>query len=137
MNPRSDQTKAEAPAFDFSAFPADTLFLDRRSLPGGRAAPDRTDAAAAAAPPSQPRARKERRRRVDPTTFEKQYNEEEMEFMNAIQTFKIRSGKMFPSHGDILKVALQLGYRQPVDDDDAGTADADLATEAAGVAISG
>lgn len=60
-----------------------------------------------------------------------------MEFMNAIQTFKIRSGKMFPSHGDILKVALQLGYRQPVDDGDARTAAADLATEAAEIAILG
>ncbi len=54
---------------------------------------------------------------MDPTTFEKQYNEDEMEFMNAIQDFKSRSGKMFPSHGDILKVALRLGYRKPMVDD--------------------
>ena len=61
--------------------------------------------------------RKERRRRVDPTTFEKQYTEDEIAFMNAVQDFKIRSGKMFPTHGDILRVALSLGYRQSVPDE--------------------
>ena len=116
MNPQSDETPPAAPAFDFSAFPADTLFLDRRTLPGGRESAGPTPEVAA--PTSTPRPRKERRRRVDPTTFEKQYNGEEIEFMNAIQDFKSRSGKMFPSHGDILKVALRLGYRKPTADED-------------------
>ena len=107
-----DQTPSEPGKFDFSAFPEDTLFVDRRTLPERRDAPKVE--APAPGPPRERRARKERRRRVDPTTFEKQYSEEEIEFMNAIQAFKNRSGKTFPSHGDILNVALTLGYRQSV-----------------------
>lgn len=118
MNPRNDETQLESPTFDFSAYPADTLFLDRRTLPGPNGLPPRTG------PAPTPKPRKERRRRVDPTTFEKQYSEEEIAFMNAIQTFKSRSGKMFPSHGDILRVALQLGYRKlAVDDPDVDVED--------------
>jgi hypothetical protein len=60
------------------------------------------------------RERKERRRRIDPTTFEKQYTEDELEFMNAMQRFKVQSCKSFPSHGDVLRVALSLGYRKVV-----------------------
>lgn len=113
MSTQDPQTPAEAPEFDFSAFPPDTLFLDRRTLPRpGGPAPDGRPSPAA-------KPRKERRRRVDPTTFEKQYSDDEIEFMNAIQDFKSRSGKMFPSHGDILKVALRLGYRQPLEPDEA------------------
>ena len=107
MNPAEGQTPPEGSTFDFSAFPADTLFLDRRTLPH-RPAP----VAPTPARPTAGKVRKERRRRVDPTTFEKQYSEDEIEFMNSVQDFKLRSGKMFPSHGDILRVALNLGYRK-------------------------
>ena len=65
-----------------------------------------------------PRARKDRRRRIDPTTFEKQYTDAEMEFMTAMQNFKMQSGKSFPSHGDVLRVATGLGYRRLVLDED-------------------
>jgi hypothetical protein len=34
--------------------------------------------------------------------------------MNAMQRFKEVSGKTFPSHGDVLKVAVLLGYRRAV-----------------------
>jgi len=112
-----EETSPDPPAFDFSAFPDDTLFLDRRTLPDRRelealAAPP---PAADPTPPPQRRAKKERRRRIDPTTFEKQYTDDEVEFMTAIQRFKVQSGKSFPSHGDILRVALALGYRQVLD----------------------
>lgn len=65
------------------------------------------------------RARKERRRRVDPTTFEKQYSDDEIEFMNAIQYFKTQTGRSFPSYGDVLRIAASLGYRKsfPLDDE--------------------
>ena len=58
------------------------------------------------------REKQNRRRRVDPTTFEKQYTDDEIEFMNAIQRFKMQSGKAFPTHGDSLRIAIGLGYRQ-------------------------
>ena len=118
----NEETKPETPKFDFSAFPGDTLFYDRREKFDRRNLPDVT------APPIQStfpkptperRAKKERRRRIDPTTFEKQYTDDEIEFMNAMQDFKTQAGKSFPSHGDVLRVAAKLGYRKafPIDDD--------------------
>ncbi len=118
------ETPPEAPKFDFSAFPPDTLFYDRRT---GLERRDRPAPQAVTPPPEAPpkapgerRARKERRRRIDPTTFEKQYTDDEIEFMTAVQQFKTHSGKSFPSHGDILRIAAKLGYRKSylVDDDD-------------------
>jgi hypothetical protein len=52
------------------------------------------------------------------TTFEKQYTDDELEFMNAIQQFKTQSGKSFPSYGEVLRIAARLGYRKsyPLDD---------------------
>jgi hypothetical protein len=113
-----EETKPKPTAFDFEAFPRNTLFHDRRE------GLDRRDRDAVERPKAgagqetarvvpERRAKKERRRRIDPTTFEKQYTEDELEFMNAMQRFKVQSGKSFPSHGDVLKVALALGYRKP------------------------
>ncbi|MBX6316334.1 MAG: hypothetical protein IRY99_25995 [Isosphaeraceae bacterium] len=109
----SDQTINEASKFDPSAFPPDVLIHDRRS---GR---DRRASTTGPGRPPTPgggerRVKKERRRRVDPTTFEKQYTEDEIEFMNAMQRFKVQSGKAFPTYGEVLRVALSLGYRQVV-----------------------
>lgn len=117
MTPDQDQTNPPTKEFDFSSYPHDTLFYDRRH---GRDRRHRGDAAApGTAHPTLPapverREKKERRRRIDPTTFEKQYSDDEMEFMNAMQRFKELSGKTFPSHGDVIKVAVMLGYRRAV-----------------------
>jgi hypothetical protein len=117
MTADNDQTKPASPEFDFSSFPRNTLFHDRRE---GRDRRHRGDAGEAkpTAPrsevPADRRQKKERRRRIDPTTFEKQYTDEEMEFMNAMQRFKELSGRTFPTHGDVLKVAITLGYRRAV-----------------------
>jgi hypothetical protein len=114
-----DETKPEPSAFDFEAFPPNTLFHDRREgldrrdhAPVQRTRPvlDRPRLV----PAPERRAKKERRRRIDPTTFEKQYTDDELEFMNAMQRFKVQSGRLFPSHGDVLKVAFSLGYRKVV-----------------------
>ena len=124
----TDQTNGGTPAFDFEAFPADTLFYDRRAgleRRGKPVPPLAAEAPAADRPAPERRAKKERRRRVDPTTFEKQYSEEELEFMNAMQRFKVQTGKSFPSHGEVLRVAASLGYRKfvpadPFEDADPG-----------------
>lgn len=99
-------------SFDFSAYPPNTVFHERRTGKErrGGAAAEKPAQAEAKAP------RKERRRRIDPTTFEKQYTEDEMEFMNAMQRFKERAGKSFPSYGEVIKVAMSLGYRKVVDE---------------------
>jgi hypothetical protein len=120
--PDTDETPPADPKFDFSAFPADTLFYDRRSGLEGRdrraAEPIEPVAQVIARQKPERRVRKERRRRIDPTTFEKQYTDDELEFMTAVQQFKTQTGKSFPSHGDILRIAARLGYRKgyPIDD---------------------
>ena len=109
----AEQTPPATPKFDFTAFPPDTCFYDRRTGLERRDAP-RPEPVAEVVPaaPRERRARKERRRRIDPTTFEKQYTDDELEFMNAMQQYKTRTGKPFPSHGDVLRIAAGLGYRK-------------------------
>jgi hypothetical protein len=123
----TNQTPPEASKFDPAAYPPDTLFHERRI---GLERRDRAETSPSTPgdrpmqPPLERRARKERRKRIDPTTFEKQYTSDEIEFMNAVQQFKTRHCKSFPSHGDVLRVAISLGYRRPAkQDDDDSTAD--------------
>ncbi len=118
MTEDDDQTKSKKPEFDFSAFPSNTLFHERRFGRERRHPAPRSDTPAA--DPSVPeldrperRARKERRKRIDPTTFEKQYTDDELEFMNAMQRFKERTGRAFPTFGEVIRVAISLGYRMP------------------------
>jgi hypothetical protein len=55
-----------------------------------------------------------RRRQIDPTTCERDYSDEEVEFMNAMDAYKRKSGRMFPTCSEILEVLRDLGYaRQP------------------------
>ena len=119
--PPEDEGNPSKKPFDMTRFPPNTLFHDRRE---GR---DRRedDAKAKEAsqeiipkPAAERREKKERRRRIDPTTFEKQYTDDELEFMNAMQRFKDQYCKAFPSHGDVLQVAFSLGYRKSVLVDD-------------------
>jgi hypothetical protein len=100
----NQETSGDPTKFDFNAYPPNTLFHERRDHPPKRTEPS---------PPQEERDRpnrKERRRRIDPTTFEKQYTDEELEFMTAMQRFKVQSGKAFPSYGEVLRVARELGY---------------------------
>ena len=99
MSENNDQTNPGTPEFDFSRYPpirsstndepgaiAVTKKLPppvRNSLPTSDAHPER-------------RAKKDRRRRIDPTTFDKQYTDDEMEFMNAMQRFKETLGQELP-----------------------------------------
>jgi hypothetical protein len=56
-----------------------------------------------------------RRRQIDPTTCERDYSSEEIEFMNALDDYKRLSGRMFPTCSEILEVLRKLGYeRLPV-----------------------
>ena len=111
-----DETPSRDGKFDLANYPEDTLFLDRRASRDRRTRGEEESASSTHLdrPPSERRARKERRRRIDPTTFEKQYTDDEIEFMNAMQRFKIQSGRSFPTYGEVLKVAYGLGYRKVV-----------------------
>lgn len=51
-----------------------------------------------------------RRRQIDPTTCEREYTVEEVEFMNALDEYKRKSGRMFPTCSEVLEVIRDLGY---------------------------
>jgi hypothetical protein len=115
-NSDNEETNPEAPEFDFSNYPYNTLFHERRTGRDRRErqSPPREAKAPRSAPAPERRAKKERRRRIDPTTFEKQYTDDELEFMNAVQRFKEQSGKSFPTYGEVLRIAAGLGYRRVI-----------------------
>ena len=56
------------------------------------------------------RRKKQRRRQIDPTTCERDYSGDEIEFMHALDDYKRRSGRMFPTCSEILEVIRDLGY---------------------------
>jgi hypothetical protein len=58
------------------------------------------------------RAKVERRRQIDPTTCERDYSEEQVEFMKAMDLYKRRSGRQFPTWSEVLEVLQNLGYRK-------------------------
>ena len=51
-----------------------------------------------------------RRRQIDPTTCERDYTEDEVEFMHALDQYKRTSGRMFPTCSEVLEVIRGLGY---------------------------
>lgn len=60
-----------------------------------------------------PRRKVERRRLIDPTTCERDYSGEEIEFMRAMDDYKRQSGRMFPTWSEVLEVVRNLGYTKP------------------------
>lgn len=51
-----------------------------------------------------------RRRQIDPTTCERDYTDDEVEFMQALDRYKRKSGRMFPTCSELLEVLRSLGY---------------------------
>jgi hypothetical protein len=56
--------------------------------------------------------RGERRRQIDPTTCERDYNNEEIEFMKAMDQYKRDNRRPFPTWSEVLEVLRALGYRK-------------------------
>lgn len=54
----------------------------------------------------------ERRRQVDPTTCEKDYSDEEITFMKAMDLYKRANRRPFPTWSEVLEVLRSLGYRK-------------------------
>jgi hypothetical protein len=54
----------------------------------------------------------ERRRQVDPTTCEKDYSDEEIIFMKAMDQYKRANRRPFPTWSEVLVVLRSLGYRR-------------------------
>lgn len=63
-----------------------------------------------AEPKMERRAKVNRRRQIDPTTCERDYTNDEIEFMQALDAYKRSSGRMFPTCSEILEVIRGLGY---------------------------
>lgn len=85
-----------------SRFPNDRR---KRNIP---VATDRRRAENAAAK----RKASERRRLIDPTTCERDYTEEETEFMKAMDRYKRDNRRPFPTWSEVLEVLRALGYRK-------------------------
>ncbi len=83
--------------------------LDRRGQGERRA---KSQAAVAVIEPRklERRAKVNRRRQIDPTTCERDYTDDEVEFMNAMNAYKRTSGRMFPTCSEVLEVLRGLGY---------------------------
>lgn len=58
------------------------------------------------------RAKTPRRRQIDPTTCERDYTDDELEFMGALDEYKRKNGRMFPTCSEVLEVIRSLGYRK-------------------------
>jgi hypothetical protein len=54
----------------------------------------------------------ERRRQIDPTTCERDYNDEEIAFMKAMDQYKRDNRRPFPTWSEVLEVLHALGYRR-------------------------
>lgn len=64
------------------------------------------------------RKKKPRRRQIDPTTCERDYTDQEIEFMQAVDAFKHRTGNRFPTCGEVISIILDLGYVRDVESQD-------------------
>lgn len=58
------------------------------------------------------KAKTAKRKRVDPTTCDRDYSRDELEFLQAIQAYKKSSGRQFPTWSEVLEVVRSLGYHK-------------------------
>lgn len=88
---------------------------DRRTKPAKTAEEAKVEKkdVPAAEPKMERRAKVNRRRQIDPTTCERDYSGDEIEFMQALDAYKRSSGRMFPTCSEILEVIRDLGYQKP------------------------
>ena len=92
---------------------ADDVSLERRNKQSDRRGQDRRMSEQPVAVERRQLERREkvsRRRQIDPTTCEREYSVEEVEFMNALDQYKRTSGRMFPTCSEVLEVIRGLGY---------------------------
>ena len=61
------------------------------------------------------RRRLDRRRQIDPTTCERDYSDNEIEFMRSMDDYKRKSARPFPTWSEVLEVLMSLGYRKVAD----------------------
>ena len=94
-----------------------TAVLDQNQEAGRRKTGDRRKQTAPVALERRTGERREkvsRRRQIDPTTCERDYSDDEVAFMNALDEYKRKNGRMFPTCSEILEVIRDLGYVKPL-----------------------
>jgi hypothetical protein len=84
------------------------LTIDRRR--SNRRTAEAPKGPAAPRPKLERREKVNRRRQIDPTTCERDYTDEEVEFMAALDQYKRHNGRMFPTCSEVLEVIRKLGY---------------------------
>ena len=94
---------------------AEPVAVDRRHQSDRRtdesaSSPTSAGQAADEKPKLERRKKVTRRRQIDPTTCERDYSDPEIEFMNALDDYKRKSGRMFPTCSEVLEVIRELGY---------------------------
>jgi hypothetical protein len=57
--------------------------------------------------------RSQRQRHSDPADQQAQLSAAELEFMGAMEAYKQRSGRLFPTWSEVFEVLRSLGYRRP------------------------
>ena len=83
----------------------EAITVDRRESRNRRLGADRRSHSAAVVVERrgmERRVKVNRRRQIDPTTCERDYTSDEIEFMSAIEQYKRQSGRMFPTCSEVL-----------------------------------
>lgn len=108
---KASSGKQRAAARSKTVRDADVTVCRRRGA--GRRSEDigkESDKPVLAGPKLERRKKVSRRRQIDPTTCERDYTDEEIRFMNALDAYKRASGRMFPTCSEVLEVVRSLGY---------------------------
>jgi hypothetical protein len=116
----------------------DTITIDRRSSGENRHGADRRAKSVPVAVEHRTLQRREkvnRRRQIDPTTCERDYTPDEIEFMSAMDGYKRRSGRMFPTCSEVLEVVKALGYEKRSEPASAGLPIVDLPVAATSAVV--
>ena len=112
---RAPQEKKGTKAKKSSATPTDSqvgdqeVTIDRRQQEPEEGADQFDDSLV---PKLERRKKVSRRRQIDPTTCERDYSDQEVEFMSALEKYKRQSGRMFPTCSEVLEVIRGLDYVQ-------------------------
>ena len=111
------------------AQPSTVATIDRRESRDRRLGSDRRTQGAPVAVERRTlerRVKVNRRRQIDPTTCERDYTSDEIEFMGAMDEYKRRNGRMFPTCSEVLEVIKSLGYEKSPKHQAAPLLDVDL-----------
>jgi len=57
----------------------------------------------------------QRRRLIDPTTCVRAYTDDDIQFMKAMDQYKLENRRQFPTWSEVLEVLNALGYRKVAD----------------------